>query len=376
MHFQTTKRPFYFFCSCLLLICTFSTSFFPLYFPDAHAAREEQLLAAFAGNYNGDADEEEEEGEDEFYSATSINDAENFSGSHCAQFYIAKINKDNLFSNATYQTRKNFVKDCGKRLGTALYVGVSTYLLAIPIIPTILYRDTSGHRKTLKLINLCLKNQAGKVLEEQEKKSLHRLINSATDCRPKYDRFFKEKKVRSAEEVSSFCGKIQFLDSTRLLCPAVLKDGIEERRIKFHIKGIKEMFCQDEKFKARVLDPFLESSMFQINQSLPLANNRASNLKTELLSALADYEANREMLRSEKRQAAEECSICLGLLSTHPDLDLELQNKGIAPILSSPDVLSCTHVFHQACLDPWLENHHNCPNCRAPIKKIYKEDMY
>ncbi|CAI9783240.1 unnamed protein product [Fraxinus pennsylvanica] len=25
----------------------------------------------------------------------------------------------------------------------------------------------------------------------------------------------------------------------------------------------------------------------------------------------------------------------------------------------------CTHIFHVACIDKWLDSHHNCPLCRA-----------
>eukprot|EP00002_Diphylleia_rotans_P038098 TRINITY_DN8608_c0_g1_i6.p1 TRINITY_DN8608_c0_g1~~TRINITY_DN8608_c0_g1_i6.p1 ORF type:complete len:247 (+),score=15.52 TRINITY_DN8608_c0_g1_i6:129-869(+) len=53
-----------------------------------------------------------------------------------------------------------------------------------------------------------------------------------------------------------------------------------------------------------------------------------------------------------------ECPICIGAFS-----------ESKRPI----SVLSCTHVFHTACIDAFerysTEEHHSCPVCRGPYKK-------
>lgn len=47
-----------------------------------------------------------------------------------------------------------------------------------------------------------------------------------------------------------------------------------------------------------------------------------------------------------------DCSICLDQIQEgQEDSLLEL----------------CNHRFHRACLDPWMETHSTCPNCRGPI---------
>jgi hypothetical protein len=31
-------------------------------------------------------------------------------------------------------------------------------------------------------------------------------------------------------------------------------------------------------------------------------------------------------------------------------------------------LLKCKHIFHDACLLPWLDKHSQCPNCRSDLK--------
>lgn len=50
------------------------------------------------------------------------------------------------------------------------------------------------------------------------------------------------------------------------------------------------------------------------------------------------------------------CSICREPIESSPKDEQEL-----------PAELTCHHVFHNACIRPWLNRHWSCPNCRAAI---------
>lgn len=50
----------------------------------------------------------------------------------------------------------------------------------------------------------------------------------------------------------------------------------------------------------------------------------------------------------------EDCSICLG----------DQTNKAVK--------LTCGHIFHKMCIDPWLEKNKTCPICRNRISGPYK----
>lgn len=47
-----------------------------------------------------------------------------------------------------------------------------------------------------------------------------------------------------------------------------------------------------------------------------------------------------------------ECSICLECINEEHKHETE-----------------CKHIFHQACIGRWLDNHNTCPNCRKEIQE-------
>ena len=49
-----------------------------------------------------------------------------------------------------------------------------------------------------------------------------------------------------------------------------------------------------------------------------------------------------------------ECSICLQ----------DLREASAEERLALP----CAHVFHAACVEPWLRTHSECPECKTPVR--------
>lgn len=61
-------------------------------------------------------------------------------------------------------------------------------------------------------------------------------------------------------------------------------------------------------------------------------------------------------------RSAVTCSICLSALSAPS-----------SPSLSS-SALPCGHVFHTACITPWLERSGSCPLCRRSFSDLASEE--
>ncbi|KAJ8917144.1 hypothetical protein NQ315_012636 [Exocentrus adspersus] len=51
-----------------------------------------------------------------------------------------------------------------------------------------------------------------------------------------------------------------------------------------------------------------------------------------------------------KRKVPEQCSICLGTMSSSPFQSLK--------------TLACQHIFHSHCITMWLNSQSSCPLCR------------
>ena len=63
---------------------------------------------------------------------------------------------------------------------------------------------------------------------------------------------------------------------------------------------------------------------------------------------------NRTIIRHEEGNNVDECSICL-----------QNNNKN-----ESITTYECNHNFHLNCLNEWVKNNPNCPNCRKQLNVI------
>jgi hypothetical protein len=63
-------------------------------------------------------------------------------------------------------------------------------------------------------------------------------------------------------------------------------------------------------------------------------------------------EGHLSILRKHSVRQTEECAICLGVVESGE---------------SVYDV-PCGHIFHEQCLEEWLNSNANCPACRYNIK--------
>ncbi|CAH1159921.1 unnamed protein product [Phaedon cochleariae] len=83
-----------------------------------------------------------------------------------------------------------------------------------------------------------------------------------------------------------------------------------------------------------------------INQrASPRVIQRVSRKVASTVPDDEDKKKNGKMLKPDNDEP--ECGICL------------------APLNGKRIVLSCDHIFHYECLQPWLNDHGTCPNCRS-----------
>lgn len=97
-------------------------------------------------------------------------------------------------------------------------------------------------------------------------------------------------------------------------------------------------------------------------------------------------------VRAEKYSKEEECSICLDKLASEKYKNLSLERRhhcqksslqvvcnAIMPIITGKQVkckeprvfmTPCSHVFHENCLEKWLENKADCPYCRKELTEF------
>ncbi|KAJ4781986.1 RING-H2 finger protein ATL2 [Rhynchospora pubera] len=86
----------------------------------------------------------------------------------------------------------------------------------------------------------------------------------------------------------------------------------------------------------------------------PVAQDGVQGLNPDSLEALHVT----KFKRSNSGNGAE-CSICLGVLEEDDSVRV---------------MHNCMHLFHQDCIDKWLQSHVTCPICRANVDPLKPED--
>ena len=61
------------------------------------------------------------------------------------------------------------------------------------------------------------------------------------------------------------------------------------------------------------------------------------------------------------------CSICL----SNNDEYCYIINSSSLENMNNIEHISCGHVFHKVCLNPWICRHNTCPMCRTQIISLY-----
>ncbi len=88
-----------------------------------------------------------------------------------------------------------------------------------------------------------------------------------------------------------------------------------------------------------------------------------AQLKEERYYLSEGFRLERKRAKRWAKKQEIECTICHRTMNTEDDRDEE---KGSVEPLEWT-TLMCDHDFHSVCLNPWLENNNNCPNCRARV---------
>lgn len=81
--------------------------------------------------------------------------------------------------------------------------------------------------------------------------------------------------------------------------------------------------------------------------------NTVNSNSTSMANTMSDHPTVQVIVEYSKyslEHKQDSCSICLG----------EFRQDECIRVLAE-----CTHIFHMACINKWLEHHPNCPLCRA-----------
>ena len=71
-----------------------------------------------------------------------------------------------------------------------------------------------------------------------------------------------------------------------------------------------------------------------------------------------------------------ECSICLGSLLSASGRKRDVMDATIFRVIvhGTEETSKGYHIFHEACVAPWIESHNTCPNCRKTIAASVAEN--
>jgi len=107
-----------------------------------------------------------------------------------------------------------------------------------------------------------------------------------------------------------------------------------------------------------VMDHLLEMLGPMVLSSLAshLSGPRVKRASDDAIAALPIVEVTSEMANQE---CGCSCAICLN--------DFEVGAEGVTR-------MPCKHLYHKACLLPWLESHNTCPSCRAEVEAQPQEE--
>ena len=99
-------------------------------------------------------------------------------------------------------------------------------------------------------------------------------------------------------------------------------------------------------------DSYVSQYLAQIN--LPYNNNNIPYIS----------EPKNSILENENISV---CSICL----SNNDEYCYIINSSSLENMNNIENISCGHVFHKVCLNPWISRHNTCPMCRTQIISLY-----
>ncbi|CAE8597621.1 unnamed protein product [Polarella glacialis] len=121
------------------------------------------------------------------------------------------------------------------------------------------------------------------------------------------------------------------------------------------------MFTQVQAEEQQLLQDALEMSRHSAGLTLGCPGNEADAFARIQRESL--MEAIRSQLpvfpwSSKETKAAEECALCL---ENYAEGDCMVR-------------LCCLHMFHKACLDPWLAKNSTCPSCKSDLLSSWSPD--